>query len=76
MSIANELSCDVATAMLTERADEQTRGASGDLTDIVLEVHTTLRRLTNEARRRRAQVLVEPAPQTPGGGHNAASGRH
>lgn len=75
MSIANELSCDVATAMLTERADVQTRSASDDLTDIVLEVHTTLRRLTNEARRRRAQVLVEPAPQTPGG-HNAASGRH
>ena len=72
MSIAHELSCDVATAMLTERAGERREAAAGDLTDIVLEVHTTLRRLTNEARRRRrAQGSDALAPQT-----NAASGRH
>lgn len=72
MSIAHELSCDVATAMLTERADERHTAAEGDLTEIVLEVHTTLRRLTNEARRRRrAQAHDAATPQT-----NAASFRH
>ena len=76
MSIANELSCDVATAMLADRADGRRDAAGGDLTDIVLEVHTTLRRLTNEARQRRAQAFRPDAPpQTPATG-NAASGRH
>ena len=75
MSIAHELSCDVATAMLSERKDEQADGTrgGGDLTDIVLEVHTTLRQLTGEARRRRAQAFQAHAPQSAG---NAASGNH
>ncbi len=72
MSIAHELSCDVATAMLTERAGERREAAADDLTDIVLEVHTTLRRLTNEERRRRrAHARDARTSQT-----NAASGRH
>lgn len=59
MSIANELSCDVAAAMLTRRegavdADQK------DLTDIVLEVHTTLRQLTNEARQKRRDARFLP----------------
>jgi hypothetical protein len=75
MSIAHELSCDVATAMLADPADEQRGAAGGDLTDIVLEVHTTLRRLTNEARQRRAQAFRPEAPQTPAVGA-ASSGSH
>ena len=75
MSIAHELSCDVATAMLTERPDERGAAAGGDLTDIVLEVHTTLRRLTNEARQRRAQAFQSHAPQTPAAG-TASSGSY
>lgn len=75
MSIAHELSCDVATAMLSERKDEQADDLSGDLTDIVLEVHTTLRRLTSEARRRRAQAFQAHASRM-SGGSNSSSGRH
>ncbi|HEX6623995.1 MAG TPA: hypothetical protein VF064_09805 [Pyrinomonadaceae bacterium] len=72
MSIAHELSCDVATAMLANPADEQRGAAGGALTDIVLEVHTTLRRLTNEARQRRAQAFRPEAPPNAAG--TAASG--
>ena len=75
MSIASELSCDVATAMLSGR-NEEARAGGGDLTSIVLEVYSTLRQMTEEARgRRRAQTLsVAPAPATPtetraAGGH-------
>ena len=50
MSIANELSTDVAAAVLTGKEDESRRDA-GELVDVVMEVHSTLRRLTAEARR-------------------------
>jgi hypothetical protein len=50
MSIAHELSCDIAAAMLAEpAAASRAEEARADLTDIVLEVHTTLRRLTRES---------------------------
>ena len=75
MSIAHELSCDVATAMLADQADEQSGAAGGALTAIVLEVHTTLRRLTNEARQRRAQAFRPEAPPPPAAG-TASSGSH
>lgn len=75
MSIAHELSCDVATAMLTEREDGQAEAPGEALTDIVLEVHSTLRQLTTEARQRRAQSFQAAATQTPGA-NNAASGNH
>ena len=74
MSIAHELSCDVATAMLADPADEQQGVAGGALTAIVLEVHTTLRRLTNEARQRRAQAFRPEAPPPAAG--TASSGSH
>jgi hypothetical protein len=55
MSIANELSCDVAAAVFTE-ADEQTEPDAGQMTELVLTLHTTLRQMLDEARdRRRAQ---------------------
>ena len=74
MSIAHELSCDVATAMLADPADEQRGAAGGDLTDIVLEVHTTLRRLTNEARQRRAQAFRPEAPPNAAAGTASSGG--
>lgn len=57
MSIANELSSEVAAAVLTndkEKRHEQTE----ELTKVVLEVHSTLRRLTSADRRRRAQTIA------------------
>ncbi|MGH9900841.1 MAG: hypothetical protein ACRD68_03275 [Pyrinomonadaceae bacterium] len=63
MSIANELSCDVAAAMLAQREGRINTGRQ-ELTEIVLEFHSTLRRLTGEARqRRRSQILLPPSQE-------------
>jgi hypothetical protein len=71
MSIANELSSDIATAVFTRHEEKAETEAKG-LTEIVLEVHTTLRRLTDAARRHR---LSRIAPASPGASA-AASGDH
>lgn len=79
MSIAHELSCDVATAMLAARESEQPASHDGDLTDVVLEVHSTLRCLTDEARRDALNRELFPPQRKAaisGGGGNAASGNH
>lgn len=55
MSIANELSSDVAAAVLARREDGSSQNVR-DLVGVVEEVHTTLRRLTAEARRRRFEA--------------------
>jgi len=70
MSIANELSCDVAAAVLM-RQENYNQVKDQSLTQIVLEFHSTLRHLTGQERqRRRSQfVLLAPPPNT-----NAASG--
>ncbi len=71
MSIANELSCDVAAAVLTRRGNHnQVKDQS--LTEIVLEFHSTLRRLTGQERQRRRSQFVLIAPPPPN--TNAASG--
>jgi hypothetical protein len=78
MSIAHELSCDVATAMLAARESEQPDTHDGDLTDVVLKVHSTLRCLTGEARRNGLNRKLFP-PQRKAvisGVGNAASGNH
>lgn len=54
MSIAHELSSDVAAAMLARR-DDKTAGSARDLAEVVREVHTTLRQLTSEARRHKTR---------------------
>ena len=57
MSIAHELSSDVAAAMLTAGEDE----APGDVNEraeLVLEVHSTLRRLGADYRRRGRDAKV------------------
>ena len=77
MSIAHELSCDVATAMLAGRESEQPGSHEGDLTNVVLEVHSTLRCLTGEARRNGLNRELFPTQRkaaATGGG--AASGSH
>jgi hypothetical protein len=54
MSIAHELSSDVAAAMLARQGDESARSGR-DLAGVVMEVHSTLRQLTAEARRRKTR---------------------
>jgi len=60
MSIANELSSDVAAALLSRREVERGLDASR-LVNVIVEVHSTLRHLTAEARKdtRRAQEEEE-----------------
>lgn len=72
MSIANELSSEVATAVFTrpgKKAEIEPKG----LTKIVLEVHSTLRRLMADARQRRLSRIV---PASPSRDTRAASGSH
>lgn len=77
MSIAHELSCDVATAMLAAGESEQTGSLDEELTDIVLEVHSTLRCLTGEARRNRLNRELFPTQRrAAANGGNAPSGNH
>ena len=72
MSIANELSSEVAAAVLAAREGETPRDAS-ERAEVVLEVHSTLRRLSAEHRRRGRDGKVEP--EDPPLGEGATSGR-
>ncbi len=71
MSIANELSSDVAAAVLA-RENEEPAVEARKLLDLVKEVHTTLRHLTASARKktRDSGKISQPAPST----GNAAAG--
>jgi hypothetical protein len=73
MSIAHELSSDVAAAVLAAEEGEQPRDAS-ERAEVVLEVHSTLRRLSDEYRRQGRAAKGEP--EDPPLGEGAASGRH
>lgn len=72
MSIAHELSCDVATAMLTEKENAHETTAA-DLSEIVLTVHSTLRQMTVDERARRRSTLTLP---TTNQGSSAAASSH
>ena len=72
MSIAHELSSEVAAAVLAAGEDESPKGAS-ERAEVVLEVHSTLRRLNVENRRRGRGAKGEP--QAPTRGEAAASGQ-
>lgn len=83
MSIVNELSCDVAVAMLTHKNDPQDATSNSDLTGIVYEFHSTLRRLNGAARQRRRQSqskrsAITSSTTDPSGSpnSNAASGSY
>lgn len=71
MSIAHELSSDVAAAVLAAKEGEAP-GDAGERAELVLEVHSTLRRLSAEHRRRGRAAKGEP--QDPPVGESAASG--
>ncbi len=72
MSIANELSSDVALAVLTSEAEAPRMSASEKI-DMVAQVHSTLRHLTAKARRlpRHKRKRAEP----PAEGNSAAAGQ-
>jgi hypothetical protein len=72
MSIAHELSSEVAAAVLAGKEGEAPLDASGRA-EVVLEVHSTLRRLSAEYRRR-GRVRQGEAGDPPRG-ESAASGR-
>jgi 16S rRNA C1402 N4-methylase RsmH len=68
MSIANELSSEVAEAVLARRQDESSQSVR-ELAEVVKEVHSTLRRLTAESRRRKAgpRAAANTSPEEAGG---------
>ena len=72
MSIAHELSSEVAAAVLADREGEALRDAS-ERAEVVLEVHSTLRRLSAEHKRRGR--AARSASGDPPLGEGAASGR-
>lgn len=71
MSIANELSSEVAAAVLAAREGETPQDASARA-EVVLEVHSTLRRLSAEQRHRGRDGKAEP--EEPPFGESATSG--
>lgn len=68
MSIANELSCDIAAALLLARQPTPPAPSQTDLTELMLSFHAALRQLTGQERRRRRRALIFNAPAS-----NAAS---
>jgi len=77
VSIANELSSDVAAAMITSHASRFS-GSTQNLTRIVLELHSTLQRLNRQSRRRLLRRDAAPAASlrsTPDSGF-ALGGNH
>jgi len=62
MSIANELSCDVAAALLMVRQATPPVPSQTDLTELMLSFHATLRQLTGQDRKRRRALILDAAP--------------
>lgn len=61
MGISNELSSEIATAILSSK--RKSPRELNDLKEIVLNIHSTLQKMTDEARAQRRKSLV--LPQTP-----------
>jgi hypothetical protein len=61
MSISNELSSEIAAAILADNRNPQELKA---LRDVLLEVHSELQRMSDEARedRLKAKLLAKPRP--------------
>ena len=72
MSIAHELSSEVAAAVLAA-GEGEAPGDAGQRAEVVLEVHSTLRRVSAEYRRRGRAAKGETGDEPPGEG--AASRR-
>jgi hypothetical protein len=73
MSIAHELSSDIAAAVLAAEEGES-RGDASERAVVVMEVHSTLRRL-NSQYRRKAREASGDASDAPPFGDGTASGR-
>jgi hypothetical protein len=71
MGIANELSTDVAAAVLA-RQDQPFQAGTKELVEIVRDFHSAMRDLRNEERRRR--VYVSSSTEPPQASSQAASG--
>lgn len=70
MSIAHELSSDVAAAVLSSKEGDSPHDASR-LAEVVREVHSTLRRLTADARRRTLRSSDSTDARTPAAARKA-----
>lgn len=73
MSIAHELSSEVAAAVLSAE-EGAVPSDPGERAELVLEVHSTLRRLSAEHRRKKGRAL-EGGDDAPPKGSGAVSGR-
>jgi hypothetical protein len=71
MSIAHELSSDIAAAVLAAEEGES-RGDASERAAVVMEVHSTLRRLNSQYRRKARDA--SDAPDAPPFGDGAAPG--
>ena len=56
MAIANELSSDIASALLSKTNKERSPQELNDLKNILLEVHSTLQLMTEVAHRERKET--------------------
>lgn len=75
MCIANELSSDVAAAVLTTEVGKIQADPKA-LIEIVRDFYSALRPLTKAARHRRTKVLSSSEPPPPTPNSRAASGNH
>lgn len=60
MAISNELSSDIAAAILVEKKTPQ---ELDELKDVILRVHTTLQQMSEEARETRTQTILQRGSQ-------------
>lgn len=61
MAISNELSSEIAAAILVEKKTPQ---ELDELKDVILRVHTTLQQMSEEARETRTQTIFQRGSQT------------
>lgn len=69
MSIAHELSSDVAAAVFV-RKEGEAKADTKVLIEIVIQFHSTVRGLTIKARERRRAQLITPTLSTPSSSSN------
>jgi len=61
MAISNELSSDIAAAILAQKKNPQ---ELNQLRDVILRVHSTLQKLSEDARAKRFKTHARPAAKT------------
>ena len=59
MAISNELSSEIAAAILAEKKTPQ---ELGELKDVVLRVHTTLQQMSEEVKAKRSEIRLRRSP--------------